>query len=137
MSKIANNETTSNLAELRAAYNATTPGKWRMCDGERPQMYVAALGDTVYVDSDTSEMIMSDTSEADAEFIALAHNAMPSLLEAAESLKLAIKALNTAPRFKIPSLGIDSYQLVSQLEGVSSKLGHNNAQMVKSDDIGG
>ena len=76
------------LEELKAAYGAGTPGEW-----------VTGKGGTAYyplqircVSSDWDSLIAAFHSwdaqkESNANFIALAHNLMPTLLEAVEALK--------------------------------------------------
>ena len=80
------------LEELKAAYEAATPGEW-----------VTGKGGTAYyplqircVSSDWDSLIAAFHSwdaqkESNANFIALAHNLMPQLLEAVETLR-AIRA---------------------------------------------
>ena len=81
------------LEELKAAYEATTHGKW-----------VTGKGDTAYyplqircVSSDWDSLIAAFHSwdaqkESNAKFIALAHNLMPALLEAIDLLETVSSA---------------------------------------------
>ena len=83
--------------ELKAAYGAATPGEW-----------VTGKGGTAYyplqircVSSDWDSLIAAFHSwdaqkESNANFIALAHNLMPTLLEAATELARFIDYLDTA-----------------------------------------
>ena len=76
------------LEELKAAYGSATTGEW-----------VTGKGDTAYyplqircVSSDWDSLIAAFHSwdaqkESNAKFIALAHNLMPTLLEAVELLE--------------------------------------------------
>ena len=76
------------LEELKAAYEAATPGEW-----------VTGKGSTAYyplqircVSSDWDSLIAAFHSwdaqkESNANFIALAHNLMPALLEAVDLLE--------------------------------------------------
>ena len=85
------------LEELKAAYEAAAHGEW-----------VTGKGDTAYyplqircVSSDWDSLIAAFHSwdaqkESNANFIALAHNLMPTLLEAATELARFIDYLDTA-----------------------------------------
>lgn len=85
------------LEELEAAYGAATPGEW-----------VTGKGGTAYyplqircVSSDWDSLIAAFHSwdaqkESNAKFIALAHNLMPTLIEAATELAKFIDYLDTA-----------------------------------------
>ena len=94
------------LEQLKAAYEAATPGEWKPCrehegfDGpmfdldaderseyeSRPFVRICAESDNVTTNHDLFEF-----RRTDANFIALAHNMMPQLLEAVEALK-AVRA---------------------------------------------
>ena len=90
------------LEELKAAYAAATPGEWLSREGdtlnpERIYGVVKVLSPDQHgcdpSDGERTEVIVEvyptahDEGKADAEFIALAHNLMPQLLEAVELLK--------------------------------------------------
>ena len=77
----------SKLEELRQAFSLATPGVWLSKDDHAPNM--AAVGTGVEGWLGLAQMFGDTQKEANAnaQFIALAHNAMPMLLEAAEALK--------------------------------------------------
>lgn len=85
----------SKFEELKAAYAAATPGEWN----------ARQLGKTGYWQLVTGgqalplERAQQTSTDPDREFIALAHNAMPALLEAVELLKMAVHALETPGDF--------------------------------------
>ena len=75
------------IEELKAAYEAATPGEWD---------YVVATGapepNSMVVDGDGEYLLrhrrgVTLRAKYDVAFIALAHNLMPQLLEAVEVLK--------------------------------------------------
>ena len=65
------------LEELKAAYEAATPGEW----------WYAAASETEYETGVGDIPLSVPTTRTNAQFIALSHNAMPMLLEAAQALK--------------------------------------------------
>ena len=94
------------IEELKAAYAAATPGEWLSREGdtlnpERIYGVVKVLSPDQHgcdpSDGERTEVIVEvyptahDEGKVDAEFIALAHNMMPQLLEAVETLR-AIRA---------------------------------------------
>ena len=71
------------LEELKAAYEAATPGEW----WEDDDGFVAAgQGDSYRTVAD-ARCDVAPFSDANTEFIALAHNLMPTLLEAIDLLE--------------------------------------------------
>ena len=80
------------LEELKVAYEAATPGEWDFVVADN-----AVVPFTSVVDSD-GEMLLrhrygvSGKAQRDMQFIALAHNLMPTLLEAAELLETVSSA---------------------------------------------
>lgn len=76
------------LDRLKAAYRASTQGRWGTAE-ERPAdgYYIAQVGDCDYVTLDERDMPMGDTCQADSEFIAVAHNLTPKLLTALDLLQ--------------------------------------------------
>ena len=79
------------LAELKAAFEAATPGEW----------WYAAANETEYECGVGDFPISVPTTKANAQFIALAHNAMPMLLEAVEALKSIKQALAGNPQVRV------------------------------------
>ena len=79
------------LAELKAAYEAATPGEWEplMTCGEQHVCTLTADGSDV--------MTVAIPMYNNADFIALAHNAMPMLLEAANHLAECQELLHDYP----------------------------------------
>ena len=77
----------SNLDELRQAFSLATPGVWLSKDDHAPNM--AAVGTGVEGWLGLAQMFGDTQSEANANaaFIALAHNNMAALLEAVEILE--------------------------------------------------
>ncbi len=72
------------IEELKAAYDAATPGEWRIGDA----------GATVFgpkTDTPSPETVAGVRKKANAEFITLAHNMMPQLLLAAAGPKEFVK----------------------------------------------
>lgn len=65
------------LEELKAAYEAATPGEW----------WYAAANETEYECGVGDFPISVPTTKATARYIALAHNNMAALLEAVERLE--------------------------------------------------
>ena len=79
------------LEQLKAALEAATPEEWWEDDG----FVAAGHGDTYRTVAD-ARCDVAPFSEANIEFIALAHNLMPTLLEAATELARFIDYLDTA-----------------------------------------
>ena len=90
------------LEELKAAYEAATPGEWKACRSHEEfigPMFEIDEEDRVYYESRPFTHIHTETEtvaaahdlfefeRTDATFIALAHNLMPQLLEAVDLLK--------------------------------------------------
>ena len=71
------------LNELKAAYEAATPGEW----WEDDDGFVAAGHGDSYRTVADARCDVAPFSDANTEFIALAHNMMPNLLEAVEHLE--------------------------------------------------
>ena len=80
------------LEELKAAYAAATPGEWTAPGFNSQGGKVACLLDN----PDGLRLVSGNFERADAVFIALAHNLMPTLLEAATELARFIDYLDTA-----------------------------------------
>lgn len=89
------------LEELKAAYEAATPGKWAVKQQREYQVcnsrvicdkgYAVAQG----YSSDSNHKTYKDLwaeAEGNTNFIALAHNLMPTLLEAVELLETVSSA---------------------------------------------
>ena len=70
------------LEELKAAYGAATPGEW----WEDAGFVAAGHGDTYRTVAD-ARCDVAPFSDANTEFIILAHNLMPTLIEAVELLR--------------------------------------------------
>ena len=71
------------LAELKAAYAASTQGEWVAPGFNSQGGEVACL----LANHDGLRLVSGNFKRPDAKFIALAHNLMPTLLEAVEALK--------------------------------------------------
>ena len=71
------------LAELKAAYAASTQGEWVAPGFNSQGGEVACL----LANHDGLRLVSGNFKRPDAKFIALAHNNMPTLLEAVEALK--------------------------------------------------
>lgn len=80
------------LEQLKAAYEASVHGKWELDVGSCALTSRALAGETHLGH-------MSRGAVAEGNFIALAHNMMPTLLEAVELLKVAAHALETPGDF--------------------------------------
>ena len=76
------------LEELKAAYAAATPGEWTAPGFNSQGGKVACLLDN----PDGLRLVSGNFERADAKFIALAHNLMPTLLEAVELLETVSSA---------------------------------------------
>ena len=75
------------LAELKAAYEAATPGEWDYfvaSNADRPNSQVLDSADDNLL---THSKGITGRAQSDVLFIALAHNMMPQLLEAVERLE--------------------------------------------------
>ena len=68
------------LEELKAAYEAATKGEWDISRHATPESH-PQYG--VYAEGQQNDLAIV-RGDANAQFIALAHNAMPVLLEAVE-----------------------------------------------------
>lgn len=76
------------IEELKATYAAATPGEWN--NTEQSNGLNSVYGNCQYESMADADLIAFDIQNGDdAEFIVLAHNAMPMLLEAVEVLKEA------------------------------------------------
>lgn len=81
------------LEELKAAYEASTPGKWEtsvLMSEQGPKEWTVCMeggGDML------ADMTNCPGEQANAEFVALAHNLMPVLLEAHEQAAQLEKAM--------------------------------------------
>lgn len=84
------------LEELKAAYEAATPGEWLSKDDHAPNM--AAVGTGVAGWLGLAQMFGDTQKEANsnATFIALAHNNMAALLEAVAELHRFVEYLGVA-----------------------------------------
>ena len=71
------------LEELKAAYEAATPGEWAAPGFNSQGGRVACLLDN----PDGLRLVSGNFKRPDAKFIALAHNMMPQLLEAVDLLE--------------------------------------------------
>ena len=77
----------SKLEELRQAFSLATPGVWLSKDDHAPNMAAVGTGEAGWLG--LAQMFGDTQSEANANaaFIALAHNNMAALLEAVELLE--------------------------------------------------
>ena len=80
------------LKELKVAYEAATPGEW----WEDDDGFVAAGHGDSYRTVADARCDVAPFSDANTEFIALAHNLMPQLLEAVEVLKAVVPLMDIA-----------------------------------------
>lgn len=80
------------LEELKAAYEVATPGEWAAPGFNSQGGKVACLLDN----QDGLRLVSGNFKRPDAAFIALAHNLIPALLEAATELARFIDYLDTA-----------------------------------------
>ena len=71
------------LEQLKVAYEAATPGEWTAPGFNSQGGKVACLLDN----PDGLRLVSGNFKRPDATFIALAHNMMPTLLEAVEMLE--------------------------------------------------
>lgn len=89
-------------AELRRLHEASTKGKWRHFRDEfvrgRIDRVIAAPGQVVLRDEDIHRHAWKDDPlvDADWDFIAAAHNALPALLDELEAARLDGARLQTA-----------------------------------------
>ena len=84
----------SKLEELKAAYEAATPGEWDYfvaSNADRPNSQVLDSADDNLL---THSKGITGRAQSDVMFIALAHNLMPTLLEAVDLLELAFFSLD-------------------------------------------
>lgn len=79
------------IEELRAAFNATTGGEWRASQG---CIYKGKTNISIAQCYVTTTNLNNDEVK-NANFIALAHNNMPALLEAVEVLDYIIRGEGT------------------------------------------
>jgi hypothetical protein len=83
------------IDKLKAAHAAATPGEWVV----EPRHSVFGSVGTVHGRMICLMYQQSGDEKTNAEFIALAHNHMPDLLEAVELLDVALHALETPGDF--------------------------------------
>ena len=76
------------LEQLKVAYEAATPGLWSTCKHATPD-YIEQHG--VYADQSPQDLAIV-RGTGNSEFIALAHNLMPTLLEAIDLLETVSSA---------------------------------------------
>lgn len=76
------------LEELRKALEASTPGEWAALGFNSQAGAVSCLLDS----HDGLRLVSGNFKRPDAKFIALAHNLMPTLLEAVELLETVSSA---------------------------------------------
>ena len=79
------------LEELKAAFNAATPGEWRLSGCKLKANSLIEHGDEETRSPIIVEVYSAEgrhPREANANFITLAHNLMPELLEAVNALHL-------------------------------------------------
>ena len=82
----------SKLEDLKFAHKMTAQGEWNTSRHGTPD-YAPQYG--VYAEGSPSDLAIV-FCEADADFIALAHNLMPQLLEAVEVLKAVVPLMDIA-----------------------------------------
>ena len=83
------------LEELKAAFEAATPGEWDYT--VQADMLTSVYGNCQQDSMADADLIAFDIrNDDDAVFIALAHNLIPALLEAATELARFIDYLDTA-----------------------------------------
>ena len=88
------------LEELKAAYEAATPGEWN--NTEQSNGLNSVYGNCQFDSMADADLIAFDLRNGDdAEFIALAHSLMPQLLEAVEALKAVKGALAGNPQVHV------------------------------------
>lgn len=90
---------TKKLEQLEAALAAASAGEWDFVVAD-----IAETPHSMVVDADGEELLahrfgVSGKAQNDVQFIVLAHNLMPDLLEAVELLKMAAHALETPGDF--------------------------------------
>jgi hypothetical protein len=90
--------------------SAYTPGPWELRQSTRHGYWFIDYEQ----DAQGHTLTKLDCGEADARLLASA----PELLNA---VRFALRALNVAPRFKVPGAG-DSYEVCSELERVLRKV---------------
>ena len=78
------------IETLKAVYEAATPGEWE--HHWKLQWSVRHVSKHPYISGGRGNKPLS---EEDAAFIAIAHNLMPSLLEASNALDMLVRAANT------------------------------------------
>jgi hypothetical protein len=83
----------SKLEELKAAYEAASPGEWKAPGFNSQGGKVACL-----IGPDELRLVSGNFKRGDAHFIALAHNMMPQLLEAVELLKQSLPIIDAYRR---------------------------------------
>ena len=79
------------LAELKAAFEAATPEDWTLFGG------AVCKGRSTITIAQCYQTAVEDEWKRNSEFIALAHNLMPQLLEAVELLKESRSYLGCDP----------------------------------------
>jgi hypothetical protein len=75
------------IDKLKAAYEAATPGEWIKGSPQEPNMAYVGTGDGGWLGLAALYGDTEDEAHANAEFITLAYNHMPDLLEAVEILE--------------------------------------------------
>lgn len=86
----------SKLEELKAAYGVATPGEWDYVVAESAETPSSFVVDEEGEHTLRHRYGVTRKAQRDVDFIALAHNLMPALLEAATELARFIDYLDTA-----------------------------------------
>jgi hypothetical protein len=104
------------IEKLKASYEATTQGEW-VADDNRTAMAYAGW-ELVAVDEVPPRVFAVAMPQPEAEFIALARNMMPALLEAWQLLGIAVAVIeNEYPETEDPYKIVARYaELKQQLE---------------------
>ena len=100
------------LEELKVAYEAATPGEW----WEDDDGFVAAGHGDSYRTVADARCDVAPFSDANTEFIALAHNMMPQLLEAVGLLEDLTSTIRFAPN------GIATTKCIARIDTIMEKL---------------
>lgn len=87
--------TTEQLGEIRARYDATTPGVWTWFRSEGDDEYgsVECIVNDKGLEVPDWRVKNSDVYKADREFLAGAHQYVPALLEEIERLRAALEEI--------------------------------------------
>lgn len=99
------------LEQLKTAYEAVPKATWKYDNDLSAVVYVSGM--KLKVAADFGKI---DDSEANADFIALAHNLMPALLEAVEALRELKEAVEYTP------LGVRGITCVAAGNAILEKL---------------